>query len=135
MKRDLEQHLSDDLYHSRRGTTDSELLFLFLLQKGLRENPKLACSQAIQELEAMRMKGNITEPLRLTFVMSDGSSLFGVRYASDKFAPTLYQSRSLDNGGVSLASEPLDGVAENWALVDSSKMVEVVSDKVVIHDL
>ena len=135
MKRDLEQHLSDDLYHSRRGTTDSELLFLFLLQKGLRENPKLACSQAIQELEAMRMKGNITEPLRLTFVMSDGSSLFGVRYASDKYAPTLYQSRSLDNGGVSLASEPLDGVAENWALVDSSKMVEVVSDKVVIHDL
>jgi len=135
IKRELEKLLSDDLYNARRGTTDSELLFLFLLQKGLQDNPTLACSEAIQALENMRKEKGITEPLRLTFVLSDGLRLFGVRYASDNFSPTLYQSKSLDNGGISLASEPLDGVIDNWNLVQPSSIIEVSTEKVLTHDL
>lgn len=135
LKRGIEERLSDELYHSRRGTTDSELLFLLLLQNGFEGNPNTACSQTILELESMRVENNIADPLRLTFVISDGFRLFGVRYASDKFAPTLYQSSSLDNGGISLASEPLDGAAENWTLVQPSNLVEISGNNVLIHDL
>ena len=125
MQRQLESELSDDLYLSRRGTTDSELLFLTLLNCGLGESPGTACSRVIEKLEGLRTVHAISAPLRLTFVFSNGQELFGVRYASDRFSPTLYHSNQLDNNGFSLSSEPLDGVVSNWTKIQSSSFVQV----------
>lgn len=135
VQRQLESNLSDELYIARRGTTDSELLFLLLLQAGLDNCPITACTSVINLLEKVGSSDQPGTPLRLTFVLSDGDKLFGVRYASDRFSPTLYYSRSLDNGGISIASEPLDGNAGNWVSVSSSTMVEVHRGEVVSHEL
>ena len=135
IQRELESLLSDQLYLARRGTTDSELLFLMLLQEGLEECPKTACQSVIKILQRKRETQSISTPLRLTFVFSDGCKLFGVRYASDKYSPTLYHSRRLDNGGISLASEPLDGNIENWVKIKPSTMIEIDSGNVLTQDL
>jgi glutamine amidotransferase len=131
MQRRLEQLLSDDLYQAKQGSTDSELLFLLLLQSGLSSSIDVACGRVIGLLERMRKEMSISEPLRIALVISNGKDLFGLRYASDKFSPTLYRSKLLDNGGISIASEPLDSVRDNWVLIMPSSIVEIGGDGMV----
>jgi len=123
------------IYNARRGTTDSELFFLMLIQHGLEDCPNTACEQVIGIIEAKRKKHQISEPLRLALVFSNGNMLFGVRYASDKFSPTLYISGKLDNGGVSLSPEPLDGNPKNWETLEPTTMVEIDGDNTDIRRL
>ena len=135
MQRELESLLCDELYNCRRGTTDSELLFLLLLQHGIEHDVVAGCRQVIKRIEEQRMKHNISDPLRLAAVLSNGDSLFGIRYASDNFSPTLYQSGKLDNGGTSFASEPLDGIVDNWTMLDAGTIVETDADRVQVYKL
>jgi predicted glutamine amidotransferase len=135
MQRELEALLCDEFYNIRRGTTDSELLFLLMLQFGIEDSPISACNKVIHTIEDKRRKLEISEPLRLTFVFSNGNQLYGVRYASDKFCPTLYLSGILDNGGVSLSSEPLDGNSENWTMVEPATMIEISSGNTAVHHI
>lgn len=134
MQRSLESLLSDELYQARQGTTDSELLFLLLLQFSLSKSVEMACGKAIGILKRMRTKMSISEPLRIAAVGADGSDLFALRYASDAYSPTLYRSRKLDNGGITIASEPLDNIRHNWDPIMPSCLV-LVSAGGVIQDL
>ena len=134
MQRSLESLLSDELYQARQGTTDSELLFLLLLQFGLSKSVEMACGKVIGILKCMRTKMSVSEPLRIAAVGSDVSDLFALRYASDAYSPRLYRSKKLDNGGVASASEPLDNIRHNWTPIMPSCLV-LVSAGGVIQDL
>ena len=131
MQRSLESLLSDELYQACQGTTDSELLFLLLLQFSLSKSVEMACGKAIGILKRICTKMSISEPLRIA---ADGSNLFVLRYASDAYSPTLYRSRKLDNGGITIASEPLDNIRHNWDPIMPSCLV-LVSAGGVIQDL
>ena len=110
IRRQMERHLPDDLYDARRGTTDSEMIFLSLLADGLQDDLAAAMTATLARITA-----DVADaPVKLTCVFSDGTSLFGFRYGSDGVAPTLYLSDRLDNGGRAFASEPLTGVAAGW---------------------
>ena len=113
LRRQLSEGLPDALYEARRGTTDSEMIFLTLLKHGLDRDPLTALRATLAELGEERDAG----PVKITAVFSDGRSLYAVRHASSGSAPTLYASQALDNGGRALASEPLCGVAARWAQV------------------
>ncbi|MEP0940370.1 MAG: class II glutamine amidotransferase [Rhizobiaceae bacterium] len=129
LRRRLENLLPDELFATRLGITDSELLFLLIVSYGLENDPRQACSDAIDRIvELHRDFGANLPPLRLTFVLSDGEALYGYRYSSDGRAPTLYLCEDLDHGGVVLASEPLDGVQYQWRMIDEGAMVEVNQD-------
>ena len=121
IRRKLEEALPDHLYGARRGTTDSEMIFLTMLANGLASDPQAA-------LDATRAAiGPATDagPIRMTCVFSDGVRLYAYRFASDGQCPTLYLSGHLDNGGVALASEPLDGDTSNWTEVPVNQLVTV----------
>ena len=113
----LEAALPDDLYGARRGTTDSEMIFLTMLANGLDTDPQAAIDAT---LAAIGKAGQ--GAVKLTCVFSDGDALFGYRFGSDGVAPTLYSSGVLDNGGRAMASEPLCGVAENWTMVPVNRL-------------
>jgi len=134
MQCSLESLLSDELYQARQGITDSELLFLLLLQFGLSKSVEIAFGRVIGILERMRTEMLISEPLRIAAVVADGSDLFALRYASDAYSPTLYRSKKLDNDGIAIASEPLDNRRHNWAPIMPSYLV-LVSAGGVIQDL
>lgn len=121
IRRKLEAALPDDLYNHRRGTTDSEMIFLTLLRHGLMENPQSALLRTIAELSPAPTDA----PLRMTTVFSDGETLFGLRHASDNHSPTLYVSDLQSDGGRILASEPLCGNPGNWQLVPPETLCSV----------
>lgn len=121
IRRRLEGGLPDALYAHRRGTTDSEMIFLTLLANGLANDPGLAVQRTLQAIGPAGAEG----PIRLTCVFSDGESLYGLRHASDGHAPTLYLSNGLDGGGVSLASEPLCGDASRWTRLDTDRLYRI----------
>lgn len=121
VRRQLEAALPDDLYEARRGTTDSEMIFLTLLAHGLDEDPVHAFAAMLQAIGPATDAG----PIRLTCVFSDGEQLYAYRYASDGQCPTLYMSGVLDNGGVALASEPLCGMPSRWTEIPTNQLFVV----------
>lgn len=127
LRRQLESLLPDNLFEARLGITDSELLFLLIVASGLKDDPRRACIRAIDTIKALwrEVPSPQRAPLRLTFVLTDGQTLFGCRYSSDGRAPTLYQCENLDHGGVVLASEPLDGSEYLWRIVGENTIVTV----------
>ena len=123
IRRTLEAELSDELYNQRVGTTDSELLFLLLLNAGLNDDPEKACAQAIQKIYSITEAHGLKPFLRLTCVFSNGETLFGFRHASDGKDPSLYASTRFANDATVLASEPLDGVPENWMSLEPNRLM------------
>ena len=123
LRRPLEAALPDDLYALRRGSTDSELLFLLLLHAGLERNPERACRDTLALITRTARTLGLRPFLRQTCVFSDGASLFCYRYASDGKCPTLYASRSFLPGGTVIASEPLDGHSNQWDSVPENQLV------------
>lgn len=119
IRRRLEQALPDDLYAARRGSTDSEMIFLTLLAYGLADDPDAAIARTLEVL------GNGPAPVKITCVFSDGEALYGFRYASQGPAPTLYASGLLDNGGRAFASEALDG--GQWDAVPENRIVRLTN--------
>jgi len=125
LRRNLENILPDPLYNARNGTTDSELLFHLLMHFMTSNGPKKAAELTIEALHKAAEDTKTDPFLRLTCVFSDGVQLYGFRYATDAFAPTLYFANNLDNGGASLSSEPLDGNEHDWHMIDANCYVEV----------
>lgn len=126
LRRPMETMLDDDLFNVRSGTTDSELLFLLALQFGLRDAPIAAVAETIAFVEGLaeNILGSVL--LRFTAAFSDGKSLYAVRYATDRKAPTLYAS--LLAGGYCLVSEPLNDDGDAWQEIPGGSAVTVSVD-------
>lgn len=119
IRRRMEADLPDHLYDARRGSTDSEMIFLTLLANGLRDDPEAALARTTDQI------GTGDAPVKITCAFSDGAALYGYRYASKGEAPTLYISGELDNGGRALASEPLCCTASRWTEVPAGQLVRL----------
>lgn len=135
LRRSLETHLPDELYVARRGTTDSEILFLLLMSFMSNHGPKKSIEMLIALLHSVATENQVDAFLRMTCVFSNGEHVYGFRYATDSFSPTLYFANKLDNGGASLSSEPLDGQNHNWQLVPANSFVEIDGDVEVLKAL
>ncbi|MEO9528845.1 class II glutamine amidotransferase [Roseibium sp.] len=128
LRRRLDNMIPDDLFHNRTGGTDSECLFLVALAYGLDRNPRAAMVRAIFEVEALSRTEGSAPHMRFAAGWSDGKTLYAARYASDRFAPTLYY-RVYDTG-VMVVSEPLDEARDCWQEVPQGHMIEVRDGKV-----
>jgi glutamine amidotransferase len=94
-----------------------------VLQFGLREAPIAAMAHMIGVVEdlAESVIGSIL--LRFTAAFSDGNTLYAVRYATDRKAPTLYASPV--NAGYCLVSEPLNDDVDAWAEIPDDSAVTI----------
>jgi predicted glutamine amidotransferase len=123
LRRPLEAVLDDCYYSARAGTTDSELLFLLALHFGLEEEPVKAIERMIRFIEDEAVKRGVPTIIRFTAAFSDGKTLYAVRYATDRQAPTLYFA-PLGNGHC-LVSEPLNDDHDAWIAIPDGSVVEV----------
>lgn len=122
VRRALEALLPDDLFATRMGNTDSEVLFLLMVANGLDTDPQAAIRTSLSQIT--EATGDQEQPNRITCLLSDGQRLMGFRHASDARPPSLYVSRDLlDHGGRALASEPLCGRPENWTALPADTLV------------
>jgi len=147
MRRKLILAVSEDLFPQILGTTDSEVMFYLALTLGLESDPLGALARMAAVIEATGRKTGIAESLWMTVGVSDGQSIWAVRYASDGDAPTLYHSRKMEEvyelyphltGRLSPAtrlvvSEPLGAIAEAWQMVPQNSSVRVTKGEIEVQ--
>jgi glutamine amidotransferase len=92
-------------------------------------------------VEAIGRESGIPESLWMTLGVSDGESIYAVRYASDGQAPTLYYSKAVDDLvelGLSpeagerlgpearaVVSEPVGKLAEAWVMLPQASALRL----------
>jgi glutamine amidotransferase len=121
VRRPLDALIADEVYNARVGTTDSEAFFYLLFGAGLDRDPVAALEQTVATvLRAMKTAGS-DEPFRMTAALTNGETLYALRYATDPEPPTLFYSRSADH--LMVVSEPLDAEEGNWAAVENAHIL------------
>ncbi len=116
-RRRADMLIPDELYHERKGATDSEVMFLLGLVEGLDEDPKQAMEIAVGILQRMSREKGSAPHMRIGAAFSDGEALYAIRYASDQRAPTVYHRWSESRQGRAVVSEPLFAQEDGWEAV------------------
>ena len=112
IKRQVEALLPDDFYDHRVGTTDSEAMFLSILARNAASDMIGAVATMLKDVQNLMVQAGITEALRFTAALTDGSDFYAFRWASDDKAPSLYWREDAD--GLVVVSEPLDDAPQHW---------------------
>jgi len=126
LRRPLEALLPDDLYRERRGTTDSEVLFLLLVHLGLASDPGAACARLIDTVLSLMREHGVDGAFRLSFAFADGDSLYALRFATDGPPPTVYFW--VHERGCVVVSEPLDGRRDHWDELPAGVVMRVAAN-------
>lgn len=92
VKRDLTFAIDPELYPHVRGTTDSEVLFHLALTFGLRDDPVAALAKAIEHVESVGADHGVKFPVQGTFAVSDGVTLWAIRYSTQGRSRSLFHS-------------------------------------------
>jgi glutamine amidotransferase len=128
----LQQKLDEPLFLKKMGTTDSELIFLLMLQFGLKKDPVRAIKITIELISDTLFEKGVEEPFKASMCISDGNNFWVVRYSSDSEAPTVFIKQ--DGANILLASEPLEK-SRNWKAVTPQSILTISADQVVSHSI
>ncbi|WP_312883688.1 class II glutamine amidotransferase [Rhizobium laguerreae] len=121
LRQKLDGMIPLECYDQRYGATDSEAIFLVAAGLGLDQAPIVAMEQAVGRVQALAQEANHTPHMRFAACWSDGLKVYAARYASDRFAPSLfYQIR---DDGIVISSEPLDENVEGWIEVSPNTAI------------
>lgn len=132
LRKKIEHDIDDDLYQDRKGATDSEALFLTALGHGLDKDPIGAMAATILQITAYSKASGVTPHMRFTGCWTDGDVIYAARYASDKFAPTLFYNQT--PSGTLIVSEPLDAERSDWIEVPQNAILVASRDTLSVHD-
>jgi len=125
VKKEILDKINTDYFFHICGSTDSELLFYLLLTNGLQQNIDSSVAKTIQQIESIADKYQIKPALRMTLGISDGESLWAVRYSSKSNSSTLFYSMEQDEAQthVLVVSEPLDSCDRCWTPVEENTIM------------
>lgn len=135
IRRSLSFQIAPELFPYLRGSTDSEVFFLLFLTLGGEKDAPGAFTRTVEAIQAAMKQAGIGAPLRITAALSNGETIYALRYASDQKAPSLYYGCGvhLDDGeegtddgtgnSVLILSEPLDEDRAQWQEVPQSHLL------------
>lgn len=133
-RKSADMMIGEDQYNDRKGATDSEALFLTAAGFDLDSDPRAALADAVRAFENLsRVKGHGPH-MRLAAAMSDGESLYAVRYASDERAPSLYYRWDAIWRGWAVVSEPFGNAPEDWTEVPAGSFCKFMGQNVEITE-
>jgi predicted glutamine amidotransferase len=92
VKRDLVLVIDSSLYPNIEGSTDSEVFFFLALTLGLVDDPPAAVERAVGVIEDVGRRHGIPYPIQMTVATSDGSSIWGFRYSTERQSRSLFYS-------------------------------------------
>jgi predicted glutamine amidotransferase len=92
LRRDLMLAIDPELFAEVEGSTDTEVVFYLALTHGLTEDPIAALEETVGLIENVAHKHGTGEAVQATFGVSDGTSLWAVRYATDGQPRSLFAS-------------------------------------------
>lgn len=127
--RPIRNQLSDEIYQSIQGSTDSEHIFALLLQH-LQANPGKSVEQAlhITLLQLREWAEEYQTDVSANIVISDGDRLIASRFSKKSPAPSLYWLRDDPSfpKAVIIASEPI--FTGNWTDFPENSIISVGVD-------
>jgi predicted glutamine amidotransferase len=97
MRRDLMLAIRPDLFAEVHGSTDTEVVFHLALTFGLEDDPLGALEHTVGFIEATAERHGVPDAVQGTFGVSDGTSLWAVRYATQGPPRTLFTSAEVDS--------------------------------------
>ena len=138
LHRDLAFAISPELFPYIRGTTDSELMFLLALSYGMDGDVNAGLSRMAGLVEHVAEQNGVEEALQMTLGISDGESLYAVRYSTAGESRSLFHSASRDateeiapdagrfsRGARAIVSEPLTELPDIWVEIPESTAVVI----------
>jgi len=96
VRRDLMLAIDPDRFADVRGSTDTEAVFHLALTLGLEEDPIAALERTVGLIEATAQRHGVPDAVQATFGVSDGTSLWAVRYATTGRPRSLFASADVD---------------------------------------
>ena len=96
LRRDLMLAIDPELFADVQGSTDTEVVFHLALTFGLEEDPIGALERTVGLIEETARRHGVTNAVQASFGVSDGESLWAVRYASGGDARSLFASSDAD---------------------------------------
>ena len=129
--------VAPEYFNNIMGTTDSELMFHLALTFGLEDDVPGALARMAGFVERVARTHAVEAPIKMTLGISDGETIYTVRYASDGKAPTLFYSPDADEfskvnpdfkdifgeNARAIVSEPPGRFPEIWKEVPQSTML------------
>jgi glutamine amidotransferase len=92
MRRELMLELDAELFADVNGSTDTEVLFALALSFGLEDDPIGALERTVGLVEMTARRLGVEDLVQGSFGVSDGSSLWAVRYATRGTPRSLFTS-------------------------------------------
>ncbi|WP_342359441.1 class II glutamine amidotransferase [Terrarubrum flagellatum] len=134
IRRKLEAMLPDELYDSRAGTTDSELVFLLTVARiEAGETPVEATRAVLATVKDLMAAAGVREPLRFNAAITDGETITAFRAACDRRPPSLYFCERPE--ATIIASEPLDEDRSCWREIPKGAAITVTRGGVKVEEL
>jgi predicted glutamine amidotransferase len=144
VRRDLMLAMDPELFPMIRGSADSEVLFHLALSFGLEEDPIAALERTIGLVEATAAEHGIDRAIQASIGVSDGNSLWAVRYSTEGRSRTLFVSadahsikqlhpdnprlQRLRDADRIVVSEPLADLVGAWHELEESSALVVTPD-------
>jgi len=96
LRRELMLAIDPALFGDLQGSTDTEVVFHLALTFGLERDPVGALEAAVGVIEEAARRRGIAGAVQASFGVSDGTSLWAVRYATEGPARSLFASADVD---------------------------------------
>jgi predicted glutamine amidotransferase len=141
LRRDLMLAIEPAQFADVQGSTDTEVVFHVALTLGLESDPIGALERTVGLIEATAREHGVAAPVQGTFGISDGNSLWAVRYATEGPARSLFASadvdavkrlhpdnprlQRLDEGDRLIVSEPFADLPGVWKEIPEATAVSV----------
>ena len=143
LHRDLAFAVSPDLFPHIGGTTDSELMFLLALSLGMDSDVHAGLARMAGQVEHIAESHGVKNALQMTLGISDGKSLYAVRYSTEGNSRSLFYSASRDatmeiapdagrfsRDARAIVSEPLNDLEAEWIAVPEASFLTIDSGKI-----
>jgi predicted glutamine amidotransferase len=95
-RRELMLAMDPELFADVHGSTDTEVVFGLALTLGLEEDPIAALERTVGLIEAIAAPHGIEDAVQGTFGVTDGDTLWAVRYATQGRPRTLFTTVDAD---------------------------------------
>ena len=92
LRREVMLAIDPSLFSAVHGSTDTEVLFHLALTEGLEDDPADALERTVAVVEDAARRCGVAPHVQGTFGVSDGDSLWAVRYCTDGAARSLFVS-------------------------------------------
>lgn len=143
LRRDLAFAISPPLFPLIHGTTDSELMFLLALSFGMEGDVQAGIARMVGLVEHVAEQHDVKDAMQMTLGISNGESLFAVRYSTEGESRSLFHSADRDatmeiapevgrfsRDARAIVSEPLSDLEAAWIAVPEASFLTITKGNV-----